>query len=156
MDALGSIGMVMGAVSTPLAAVSVPTSAIATSTAAASIAQGTATQQNSKNESSGATSTGPDLKDDPRLEKFALMAHCNAKSSVRNQVHGKQVFLHKKKARALPICFCYFLIANHPKALPRRSRPRTATLSRWAPILWLLSRVPIWTKTRAARTREHN
>lgn len=101
MDALGSIGVVTGAIGAPLAAVSVPNSAVASSTAAVSLAQGTAAQQNSNKESSGATSTGADLKDDPRLEKFTLIAHCSAKSSVKNQVDGRQVFLRNKKASTL-------------------------------------------------------
>jgi hypothetical protein len=106
MDALASIGMVTGAISTPLAAVSVPTSAIATSTAAASLAQGTAAQQNSQEGSSA----GPDPKDDPRVQKFNLIAHCNAKSSVRDQVHGKQVVLRNKKASIWLSVIGYLLI----------------------------------------------
>lgn len=95
MEALACIGMVTGAVSAPLAAVSIPNSAVATSVASASLAQGTAAQQNSKG------SSGQDPKDDPRLEKFTLIAHCNVKSSVRDQVHGTQVVLRNNKASTL-------------------------------------------------------
>jgi hypothetical protein len=97
----GIISVVTGAVGAPLSMVSLPISAASTSTSVIGVAQGVAGHQNSQ-ETSGpaaAESSGPDLANDPRLAKFTLTAHCDAHSSVRDQVDNKQVVLRNGKVR---------------------------------------------------------
>lgn len=99
---LGLVSMATGAVGAPLSMVAAPTSAVSTATSVVGVAQTGTGGQNPQQKSGDNKGSENDPAIDPRLAKFTLTVHCDSKSSVKDQVHDKQVVLRDGKVRTTP------------------------------------------------------
>ncbi|KAK0232179.1 hypothetical protein EDD85DRAFT_774900 [Armillaria nabsnona] len=90
--------MVVGVIGVAAGAVAIPLAAVGAATSVASIAQGAGNQQRAAENNNNNNSAPKEAdKNDPRLAKFTLYAHCSEEAPLKEFVEGKQVVLRDHK-----------------------------------------------------------